>query len=85
MHVPGKAAALSAPQAVQSEVWVSEGGSCVRRDKAQKGEGRGREGGREDDGTGVEFTHPAGSVHYWHACLGAMSHPCCRESGGERR
>lgn len=57
------------------------GGMCERRE-GTKGEGRGREGGREDDGTGVEFTHPAGSAHYWHICLGVMSHPSCRGSEG---
>lgn len=56
---------------------------CEKRQGTKRGGER--EGGREDDGTGVEFTHPAGSVHYWHACLGAMSHPCCHESGGECR
>lgn len=78
--VLSKAALRSAPQAVQCEVWVSEGGSCVRREKAQKGRG---EGGREDDGTGVEFTHPAGSAHYWHVCLGTMTHPSCLGNEGE--
>lgn len=23
----------------------------------------------------MEFTHPAGSEHYWHVCLAVMSHP----------
>lgn len=48
---------------------------------------RGREGGREgwweDDGTGVEFTHPAGSAHYWHICFSVMSHPSY--GGSERK
>lgn len=45
LHVLSKAALLSAPQAVRCEVWVSGGGggggACVKREKAQKGEGRG--------------------------------------------
>lgn len=52
--------------------WAKGGRACGRKEKAQKGRG---EGGREDDGTGVEFTHPAGSEHYWHVCLAMMSHP----------
>lgn len=38
---------------------------------------------REDDGTGVEFTHPAGSAHYWHICFSVMSHPFY--GGSERK
>lgn len=45
-----------------------------RHKKERRDEGRGGEG-REDDGTGVEFTHPAGSVQYWHVCSSVMSHP----------
>lgn len=29
----------------------------------------------------MEFTHPAGSTHYWHICFSVMSHP----SGNERK
>lgn len=43
--------------------------------------GGGGGGWVEDEGTGVEFTHPAGSAHYWHICLAVMSHPCY--CGGE--
>lgn len=32
---------------------------------SSKGEGREGREGREDDGTGVEFTHPAGRARYW--------------------
>lgn len=49
---------------------------CEKREGTKKGrEGRGGYRGEEDDGTGVEFTHPAGSAHYWHICLDVMSHP----------
>lgn len=37
---------------------------CEKREGTEEGGERGGEGGRQDDGTGVEFTHPAGSEHY---------------------
>lgn len=52
----------------------------MKREKAPKGRG---DGGTEDDGTGVEFTHPAGSAHYWHICFSVMSHPSY--GGSERK
>lgn len=52
---------------------------CEKREgKKGGGERQGREVVRgretEDNRTGVEFTHPAGRVHYWHICFGVMSH-----------
>lgn len=86
LHVLSKTALLSAPQAVQCEVWVSAGGSVCEKRDGTKWEGRQREGGREkeDDGTGVEFTHPAGSAHDWHICFGVMSHSTSY-GGSERK
>lgn len=50
-------------------------------DRKKKGRG---EGGSEDDGTGVEFTHPASSACWWHARLGSVTHPSRRGGEGER-
>lgn len=44
---------------------------CEKREGTKEG---GERGGRQDDGTGVEFTHPAGSEHYRHVYFSAMSH-----------
>lgn len=41
---------------------------AIWKQEDKKGEGReGREGerGNQDDGTGVEFTHPAARARYW--------------------
>ncbi len=46
LHVLCKAAALSAPQAVQQETRASEGGSMWEKRGGTKGEGRRKEGGR---------------------------------------
>lgn len=51
-HVLSKTSLLSASQAVQREVWVSEGagggGACVKREKAlEEGGERGGERGRQ--------------------------------------
>lgn len=55
---------------------------CGKRERTKEGGERGGEGGRDDDGTGVEFTHPAGSDHYWHIYFSMMSHP---SNGGSER